>query len=70
MDKTSTSFVVGLLFFLRCLLPLVIMLGISAILRRLGYIKGPPSRPPNDKNGKSGEGIENSTEEGLVHGNV
>jgi hypothetical protein len=70
MDMTSTSFVVGLLFVLRCLVPLVIMLGISYILRRLGYIKEPPSRPPRNQTSDGGEGKENSTEEGLAHGNA
>lgn len=68
MDMTSTSFVVGLLFILRCLVPLVILLGISYILRRLGYIKEPPSRPPNDQINNGEEVKENSTEEGLAHG--
>jgi len=68
MDMTSTSFVVGLLFVLRCLVPLVILMGISYILRRLGYIKEPPSRPPRDQINNGGEGKENSTEERLAHG--
>ena len=70
MDKTSTPIVVGLLFFLRCLVPLVVMLGISYVLRRLGYIKEPPSRPPNGKYENGGKSNENSNDEGLAHGNA
>ena len=70
MDKAGTSFAVSLLFILRCLVPLVIMLGISYILRRLGFIKEPPSRPPNNNSGEEGKDNNNSNEEGLQHGSA
>ena len=69
MDKANTSFAVSLLFILRCLVPLAIMLGISYILRRLGFIKEPPSRPSNENNGNSGK-KNNSNEEGFLHGSA
>ncbi len=71
MDKAATSFAVSLLFILRCLVPLVIMLGISYILKRLGFIKEPPSRPPNGGTGDDGKDNNDSNEEeGLLHGSV
>lgn len=70
MDKATTSFAVSLLFILRCLVPLAIMLGISYILRRLGFIKEPPSRPPNGNNHDDGNNNKNSNEEGLLHGSA
>jgi hypothetical protein len=68
MDKATTSFAVSLLFILRCLVPLVIMLGISYVLKRLGFIKEPPSRPPNGSTNDDGVNNNNSIEEGLQHG--
>ena len=70
MDKAATSFAVSLLFILRCLVPLVIMLGISYLLKRLGYIQEPASRPPNGGNGDDGNDKDNSNEEGLLHGSA
>jgi len=55
---------VGLFFILRCLVPLVIMLGISYILRRLGVIATPP-QPPSDWNDETNSPATN--EGGLVH---
>jgi hypothetical protein len=49
MDNQSASPVVlALLFVLRCLVPLLIMLGITYLLKRLGLIREPPSKPPGD----------------------
>ena len=67
MDKATTSFAVSLLFILRCLVPLVIMLGISYILKRLGFIKEPPSRPPEGSASNVGKDNNNTIEEGLQH---
>jgi hypothetical protein len=46
------------------------MLGISYILRRLGFIKEPPSRPRNGNNHGDGKNNNNSNEEGLLHGSA
>jgi len=47
MDETSANpLIVVLLFLLRCLLPLVLMLGVSHLLRRWGLI-GEPQSPPS-----------------------
>lgn len=61
--ETANPIVIVLLFVLRCLVPLLIMLAISYILRRLGFIRDLPP-PPEESNGvNNGEG-------GLVHGKV
>lgn len=47
MDKaTANPFFVALLFILRCLIPLIIMLGVSYLLRRFGFIAESPTPPP------------------------
>ncbi len=52
MDEPAANpFIVALLFALRCVVPLAIMLGISYLLRRLGWITEPPA-PPADGNGQ------------------
>ena len=40
-----------LLFVLRCLVPLLLMLGLSYLLKRLGLIKPPPPPPSDRDNG-------------------
>lgn len=66
MNETNTSpLIVPLLFILRCLLPLLVLFGISYLLRRLGLISSPPPEPKeqNSKENNSGKGD-------LVHGSV
>ena len=47
MDKASANpFLVCLLFMARCMVPVLIMLGITYLLRRLGFIAEPPEPPP------------------------
>jgi hypothetical protein len=49
-----------LLFVLRCLVPLLLMLGLSYLLKRMGLIKPPPPPPPgrdNDNNNTNGGGV-------------
>jgi hypothetical protein len=43
----------ALLFVLRCLVPLLLMLGLSYLLKRLGLIKPPPPAPPDRDNGNN-----------------
>lgn len=46
MDETSANpLVIALMFLARCLVPLVIMLAVSYVLRRLGFIKEPAPAP-------------------------
>lgn len=50
MDNTSANPIfVALFFILRCLIPLLVMLGISYLLRRLGLIVTPPQEPDSDQ---------------------
>jgi len=49
MDEGNANpIIIVLMFLARCLVPLVIMLGVSYLLRRLGLIKEPPPPPPNN----------------------
>jgi hypothetical protein len=71
MQDTSESPVLieALLFVARCVLPLLIMLGISYLLRRLGLIAEPPSPPPDAPEGRNGSNGNNKTAGGgIAHG--
>jgi hypothetical protein len=50
MEETSSTnpLIVSLFFILRCVIPLIIMLGISYLLQRLGVI-AKPTEPPADR---------------------
>lgn len=62
MEETAANpLIIGLLCLLRCVVPLIVLLGISYILRRLGLIPQPPSRPGS----LPGPAIEDG---GLNHG--
>lgn len=66
-QNTANPLIITLLFVARCLVPLIIMLGISYVLKRLGLIQEPPPPPeeptPNGSNNQSSQG-------GLSHGKV
>jgi hypothetical protein len=68
MDKSSANpIIVILFFFLRCLVPIGIMLGISYLLRRLGLITEHPHEPEDHLHNNAG----NSQEKGNVaHGSL
>jgi hypothetical protein len=75
MDKLSNNpLVVGLFFVLRCLVPLMIMLGISYLLKKFGWIAESPPPPPDWDNGDKGEEEQkdqvNHDEGGPAHGIV
>ena len=71
MDEANASpLVVPLLFLARCLVPLLLLLGISYLLKKLGFVKEPPAPPPEYR-----EGNENNDQNhysprggGLAHG--
>lgn len=66
MDKaTANPFLIALLFVLRCLIPLVVMLAISYLLKKLGLIRESPPPPPGYNNGNDQNG---NNEGGLAHG--
>jgi len=54
-----------LLFAARCIVPLLLMLGVSYLLRRLGLIAEPPPPPPNN-----GANENNGGGPGGAHGKV
>jgi hypothetical protein len=65
-EGTESPLVIALLFALRCIVPLLLMLGVSYLLKRLGLIAPPPPPPPNQNNGHNGNG--NSNGGGVAHG--
>jgi len=57
----------ALLFVLRCLVPLLLMLGLSYLLKRLGLIKPPPP-PPADRDNGNHNGNNKTNGGGVAHG--
>jgi hypothetical protein len=51
-EQVANPLIVAVLFVLRCLGPVAIILGISYLLRRLGWITEPPA-PPSGANGEA-----------------
>ena len=67
MDTADLNPIYVILFYgLRCLVPLGIMLGISYLLKRFGFIKSPPP-PPKDWDDSESEN-DSKGNGGLVHG--
>jgi hypothetical protein len=64
-DTTSSPLIVPLLCVLRCLVPVLVLFGISFLLRHFGFITQPPPEPKEEskENNHSGKGD-------LVHGSV
>lgn len=56
MDEVNPV-IIALMFFLRCLVPLAIMLGISYLLRRYGLITAPPPPPIELDNGNNNQNL-------------
>ena len=56
----------ALLFVLRCLVPLLLMLGVSYLLKRLGLIAPPPPPPPDNNDGNNGN--DKTQGGGVAHG--
>jgi hypothetical protein len=56
MDRVSANPLYVILFFtLRCLIPVMIMLGISYLLRKLGLVREPPKPPPDNQSNTAGD---------------
>ena len=69
MDKASASpLYVSLFFVLRCVVPLILLLGFSYLLKRLGLIAEPPPPPPEYRNSDDFQNHLSNDEGGLVHG--
>lgn len=68
MDKaTANPLMVGLFFILRCLVPLVVMLGVSYLLKRLGFIQ-PATEPPAGWDNENDENGDHNEPGSLLHG--
>jgi hypothetical protein len=66
MDDTAASpLVIPLLFVLRCLIPLLLLFGLSYLLRKLGLISEPPPGPPDEP-----ADSKKSSKGDLLHGAV
>jgi hypothetical protein len=69
MDRASANpFLVSLICVVRCLVPLLIMLGISYLLKKFGLISEPPEPPEELEENHNNH--TNTGEGGLAHGNV
>jgi hypothetical protein len=49
MNETANPFLVALLFILRCLVPLIVLFGISYFLRRMGLVVIDNPEPPDSE---------------------
>lgn len=45
MENATNPIVIVFFYLIRCVIPLLIMLGISYILQKIGLISNPPSQP-------------------------
>jgi hypothetical protein len=69
-EAAESPIVVALLFALRCLVPLLLMLGVSYLLKRLGLIAEPPQAPSEENNGNNGNNGKRKPGGGVAHGKV
>ena len=66
MDKPDLNpMIIFMLYVIRCVIPLGIMLGVSYVLRRLGFIKPPPKPPAGWNNSHNGK---ETSKGGLTNG--
>ncbi len=68
-EAADSPIVVAILFALRCLVPLLLMLGVSYLLKRLGLIAEPPPAPPDEATGNGNNG-KRKPGGGVAHGKV
>jgi hypothetical protein len=67
MEEIHTNpLFIAFFFVLRCLVPLLIMLGISYLLKRLGLIAEPP-KPPQQLESNNHSPHNDNGEGGLAH---
>ena len=64
----SNPLFVLLLFVLRCLVPLAVMIGVSYLLKKFGFIKTPPELPTNYEDEDENSDASNHTNGDLAHG--
>ncbi len=65
-NANINPFFIALGFIARCLVPLLIMLGISYLLKRFGLIS-PPPETPSDKNNGDNNHHEDNGKGGFAH---
>lgn len=53
-EQNATPLVIAFFFVIRCLVPLIIMLGISFILKKAGLISDTPKRPEEHREDNAG----------------
>lgn len=58
-DTSANPIFVALLFFLRCVVPLAILFGVSYLLRKMGLVAIESPEPPDNRD-DNGEGVEES----------
>jgi hypothetical protein len=63
----SNPLFVILLFLLRCLVPLAVMLGVSYLLKKFGFIKEPPALPIDYEDDENPDASNNSNGD-YAHG--
>ena len=71
MDEPSANpLLVSLICAARCVIPLLIMLGITYLLKKFGLIAEAPRVPPEEDNGNNlnNGAMKNGDEGGLAHG--
>ena len=71
MDEPSANpLLVSLICAARCAIPLLIMLGITYLLKKFGLIAEAPQPPPEEDNGNNPNNgaMMNGDEGGLAHG--
>ncbi len=61
-NPLDSPILVVVLFILRCLVPLIILLGLSYLLRKLGLVSEPNKKTQRDN------GIKHNGDGGLQHG--
>jgi hypothetical protein len=64
-EPSANPIWVALFCVIRCVIPLVLLLGVSYLLRKLGLVREPEQPPPEDTTGTN-----NSSEGGFVHGSI
>ena len=70
MDDTPANPIwVPLLCVARCAIPLLVMLGISYLLKKFGLIAEPPQPPPDENDGNNNHNLTSGQGEGgMAHG--
>jgi hypothetical protein len=66
----SNPLFVVLLFLLRCLVPLAVMLGVSYLLRKFGFIKVPTALPSDYEEEEENPEASNHDNGDYAHGKV